>query len=124
MAYLFFSWTEVYCVCEENLNKKVLLRERKRHTARHVASAHYAALSHRWGGYPGYPPYPNLRWVTPPSRPGQGGPQVPPPSKPEMGYPPPSRPGQGVPQVSPLPRPEMGYPPVVGMQRTKSLVFG
>ena len=28
-----------------NINKKVLLREHKRHTARHVASARYAALS-------------------------------------------------------------------------------
>ena len=33
--------------------KKVLLRERKRHTARRVASARYAALS-RGGGVP-YP---------------------------------------------------------------------
>ena len=31
-------------------NKKVLLRERKRHTVRRVASARYAALSN--GGYP------------------------------------------------------------------------
>ena len=34
----------------EVLNKKVLLHECKRHTACHVASAHYAALSN--GGYP------------------------------------------------------------------------
>ena len=40
-------------------NEKVLLRERKKHTARRVASARYAAVS--WGGYPiqfwmgGYP---------------------------------------------------------------------
>ena len=37
-------------------NKKVLLRERKRHTARHVASARFAdggtPSSHGWGGYP------------------------------------------------------------------------
>ena len=31
------------------MNKKVRLRERKRHTARHVASACYAALSPGWG---------------------------------------------------------------------------
>ena len=34
------------------LNKKVLLRERKRHTAHRVASARYAALSSGWGGVP------------------------------------------------------------------------
>ena len=43
---------------EHSENKKVILRERKRHTARRVASARYADLS--WGGYPisgpgGYP---------------------------------------------------------------------
>ena len=39
-------------IVEEILNKKVLLRERKRHTARHVASARYAALPSVcvWGG--------------------------------------------------------------------------
>ena len=110
--------------------KKVLLRECKRHTARHVASAHYAGLSHGWGGatpgilptiqtwlggglpqvpstiqtwsggrYPRCPHHPDLGWGTPPpSRPGQGVPLVPLPSKPEMGYPPPSR-------------PEIDYPP-------------
>ena len=40
-------------------NKKVLLRERKRHTAHHVASARYAALCNGGRGYPisgrGYP---------------------------------------------------------------------
>ena len=41
-------------------NKKVLLRERKRHTASRVASARYAALCNGGGGYPisgrgGYP---------------------------------------------------------------------
>ena len=47
---------------EFKCNKKVLLRERKSHTARHVASARYAALSPEGGrGYPiqswtrGYP---------------------------------------------------------------------
>ena len=33
-------------------NKKVLLRERKRHNARRVASARYAALSNGGGGVP------------------------------------------------------------------------
>ena len=32
-------------IYESKYNKKVLLRERKRHTARRVGSAHYAALS-------------------------------------------------------------------------------
>ena len=75
-------------------NKKVL-RECKRHTACHVASAHYAALS-RGGTWDGVPPYPNLDGV-------------PPPPRPEMGYlPPPTQTWDG---VTPLPRPEMGYPP-------------
>ena len=34
-------------------NKKVLLRERKRHTARCVASKHYAVAVGRGGTYPG-----------------------------------------------------------------------
>ena len=41
------------------MNKKVLLRERKRHTTRRVASAHFAD----WGGVP---------WVTPCPRSGRG----------------------------------------------------
>ena len=36
------------------INKKVLLRERKRHTARRVASTCYVALSSDWGGGGGY----------------------------------------------------------------------
>ena len=59
-------------------DKKVLLRERKRHTARRVASARYADPS---GGVPGVPP-PSWTWDG-----------VPP--KPRMGYPP--RPGMGYP---------------------------
>ena len=63
-----------------NVNKKVLLRERKRHTARRVASARYAALSNGWGCTPvlphhpdlaGYPPIPGMGCL-PPSRPGWG----------------------------------------------------
>ena len=37
-------------------NKKVLLRERKRHTDRRVASTRYAAPGGGWGGTPGGPP--------------------------------------------------------------------
>ena len=101
-------------------DKKVLLRERKRHTARRVASARYAALSNGWVGgvpptiqtWPGYPP--PLGWGTPPpSRPGR----VPP--TPGMGYPPPSRPvwGTSPPQTwdeVPPPPPQTwdGVPPL------------
>ena len=85
------------------LNKKVLLRERKRHTARRVASTPYVVLT----GYPpiltwpgGYPAggVPDLG--TPPSRAPPG--RVPPPA----GYPLPGRvpPWQGT-------RPLAGYPP-------------
>ena len=50
----FKMWTSVQsknitfgsmCTWTKNTNKKVLLRERKRHTVRRVASARYAALS-------------------------------------------------------------------------------
>ena len=82
-------------------HKKVILRERKRHTARHIASARYAALSPDRGGggvphpvfdvgYPiqswtqgtphqlgGVPPCLDLGWSTPPHQ--LDG--VPPPSK-------------------------------------------
>ena len=118
-------------------NKKVLLRESKRHTACHVASAHYAALSN--GGGLGTPP---------PSSPGQGQVPLPPtiqtwsrggtpdtPHHPDLargyhatiqtwdgvstnhpdlgwGTPDPPRPGMGCPP----PRPGMGYsPPRPGM---------
>ena len=46
------------------LDKKVLLRKRKRHTARHVTSGRYAALSPDDGG--GYPIPPLGGWGTPP----------------------------------------------------------
>ena len=70
--------------------KKVLLRERKRHTARRVASARYADLSRGGGGG-----LPHLRsgqtWDgVPPARPGMR--YTPPPlGRPGMGYPPPPR---------------------------------
>ena len=98
-------------------NKKVLLRERKRHTARRVASARYAkggypvpgpggVPHHRSGGrgvpHPrsagtlGTPHLPDLGWGTPPGQtwdgvppPGQTWDGVPPPARPGMGYPPP-----------------------------------
>ena len=146
------------------LNKKVLLRERKRYTALCVASTCYAALSNPdlvWGvphpdlvggvphpdlvvgGTPSRPggrgvPHPDLVRGSTPSKPGQGLPQVP-PYHPDLGWgtpptiqtwsggtlgtphhldlvggvpqvPPPSRPGMGY-----IPRPEMGYhPPRLG----------
>ena len=124
--------SEIFADCskEKSQNKKVLLREHKRHTTHHIASARYAALSNGWGdtpsspggvGYPGYPP---------PSRPGQG---VPLPhltiqtwsgwgtlGTPTIqtwdGYPP-TQTWDGVPSHldlgwgTPLPRPEIGYPP-------------
>ena len=123
-------------------NKKVLLRERKRHTARRVVSARYAGgvphpvmvggtpFSHGggypiqswWGGYPGYPP---------PSRPGMGYPHHPdhhqtwdgvPPHHSDLGWVPPTiQTWDGVPPtiqtwdgVTPPPsRSEMGYPPTI-----------
>ena len=42
-------------------NKKVLLRERKRHTTRRVASARYAALCKWGGGVPRVGGLPHLR---------------------------------------------------------------
>ena len=93
-------------------NKKVLLRERKRYTARRVASTLCAALSNPdlvGGGVPhprsrgGYP-VPGLGGAP---RPRLGGGGLP---HPRSGGGTPSRPGQGGP---PLPRPGMGYPPTV-----------
>ena len=88
---------------KKSVNKKVLMRERKRHTARHVASARYATLSNGWGrggtpSSPGgrYPHHPDLvGGGVPPNHPDLG--WGTPPPRPEMGY--------------PLPRPEMGYAP-------------
>ena len=44
-------------------NKKLLLRERKRHTARRIASARYAALCNGGGGTPGRGGTPSQVWV-------------------------------------------------------------
>ena len=90
------------------INKKVLLRERKRHTTRHVASTHYAGLvgggtlgtppAWIWVGVPGVPPHqmdgvpPTWTWV--------GGTQGTPNTR-WMGYPPPPGPGWGVPWIPP-----------------------
>ena len=99
-------------LCENSVNKKVLLRERKRHTARHVVSARYAALSN--GGYSphhpdlaqGYPRYP------PPSRPGWGTPLQEwgtlPLSRLVWGTPPPHHPDLA--EGTHPPRHGMGYP--------------
>ena len=103
-------------------NKKVLLRERKRHTTRRVTSARYAALSNGEGGTPSSPRWGVPHWVLAmgdtPSSPDQGvshpvlvgGMGVPHPvlAGGTPGYPLPSRPGMGYPSSS---RPGMGYPP-------------
>ena len=50
-------------------NKKVILHERKRHTARRVASTRYADLYPHpvsMGEYPGVLHPPSARWGTPP----------------------------------------------------------
>ena len=114
--------------------KKVLLRERKRHTARRVASTHYAVpvggtspLSWDLTWTVGYLlPRPGWGRRVPHPRSGYGGRGTPFPGL-DGGYPlprsgwrdtpflgqgtPPSRPGRGTPP--PLGR--MGYPPVGGM---------
>ena len=85
---------EVYSLqCRrKSVHKKVLLRERKRHTARRIASARYADLSpdggggypiQTWDGVP--PPRLDLGWGTPLCKPGTG---PPPPFRPGMRYPP------------------------------------
>ena len=121
-------------------NKKVLLHERKRHTARRIASTRYASggggLPHpvmvggdpiqSWlGGYPiqswwGVPhpvmvgvPHPVMVGGTlgTPSRPGQGGYHG-------SGVPPTIHTWDGVP---PTHRPETGYPPPTSVDRLKIL---
>ena len=110
-------------------HKKVLLRERKRHTARRIASARYVGgvyLIQSWWGYPRYPPtiqtWPG--WIPlVPSRPGMGYPptiktwdRVPsPPSRPGIGYPP-QHPDLG--WGTPNHRPGMGYSPPPKVEQT------
>ena len=83
-------WYESLPFRFQNLNKRVILRERKRHTARRVASARYAG----WGG--GTPSSHGGGGVTPSSH--GGG---------YLGYPPPSRPGWGTPTIQTW----LGYSP-------------
>ena len=86
-------------------NKKVLLRERKRHTARRVASTPYVVLT----GYPphqsGYPPGQGTPWPRYP--PGQGTPPGYPPARvsPWPGYP-----QQGTPRLDLVGYPSPGCP--------------
>ena len=76
----FFGARTQFGVCKFIFNKKVLLRERKRHTARRVASTPYVVLT----GYPvltwlgGYPTWVPPRAGSPPGRipPRQGTPPV------------------------------------------------
>ena len=94
-------------------NKKVLLRERKRHTARRVASTRYAALSNPdlVGGNPSRPCQGGTLGT--PHHPDLVGGQVPHPDL-VRGYPryhPPSRPGQGYPRYSPTIQTWDGVPP-------------
>ena len=87
-----------------HVNKKVLLRERKRHTARCVASTPYVVLT----GYPPRPGYPPARvppWGVPP-RPGYPPSQGTPPARvppgqgtPPARVPPPAGPGRVPPQL-------------------------
>ena len=138
--FLFLSESCAYfhtCVSKTIKNKKVLLRERKRHTARRVASARYAG----WGGglprpgmVGGYPiqswwgvphlvmvergiPHPVMVGGYPPTIltwPGGEYMGVEAPSRPgcgdTWGTPPPSRPGWGTPPPS---RPGQGTPPTI-----------
>ena len=123
------SWFRITCYLRRVYltNKKVLLRERKNHTARRVASTRCAALSNpdlvsgglpspRSGGVPsprsgGGVPSPRSRGVPGPRSGGypMPGPGVPhlgtPLPRPRMGY---LLPGPGM--GYPLPRPGMGYP--------------
>ena len=99
-------------------HKKVLLRERKRHTDRHIASPSVVlvwgvppiwtwpgGVTHPWQGVPRIPPSgpgwgtpcPRLDGV-PPSGPGLG---TSPPIQGWMGYSPPSGPGRRTPTPSP-----------------------
>ena len=112
-------------------NKKVFPRERKRHTARHVVSARYAALSPGGGGGregnlsrlgQGYPiqdwkggtpvswmEYPQTWDGVPPPGPGMGYPPSAGWGSPLSGVPPhPPGPWMGIP--TPLPAPGKGYP--------------
>ena len=126
ISLVFYNFTPHACVHldqTQNPDKKVLLRERKRHTALRVVSASFPDGWGRggtpsnlgWGGVPGNPllildgvppsaewgtPHPDLEWGYLPSRPGWG---TPPLSGPEMGYPPPPSAEWGI------PHPDLGW---------------
>ena len=104
-------------------DKKVLLRERKRHTAHHVVTTPSVVLTGyppilTWPGGGTLPRYPPIRVPTPPGRvpPWQGTPQQ---GTPLAGYPPAGYPPSRVPpppagpgRVPPPPQLDLaGYPP-------------
>ena len=111
-------------------NKKVLLRESKRHTARRLASTCYNALSIGWGGTPTSPGggrfprsanHPDLTGGVPHPVLVVGGGTLGTHHHPDLagstlGTCPPSRPGWGDPEVPPPSRPGTGYPaPIPGI---------
>ena len=118
-----FEAQSIPFITKINRNKKVLLRERKRHTARSVASARYAGAggtpsSHGagvphsvmvGGGYPIQSWWRDTTGTPLPSRPGRGTP--PPTIKTWLRYPLPSKPGWG----TPLPPSRLGWgtPPTI-----------
>ena len=53
---IYVAHTNKYSNCKFYINKKVLLRERKRHTARRVASTPYVVLTGYSPPWPGCPP--------------------------------------------------------------------
>ena len=105
-----------------DVNKKVLLRERKRHTARCVANTRHVVLTGYpppGGGVPGQVPSPPGGYPDPPGVPGQvpppGGVWVPPPGGYPARYPPggspfryPPRGGPGTPRGVPSQVPPRG----------------
>ena len=116
------------CTLKKFKKKKVLLRERKRHTARRVVSTPSVVLPGYppwgWGGYPdlgtpprgGYPPplgRGTRTWVPPGGYLDLGGYPDPPGGVPGPGYPPGQVPLQGGTQVwvPPWGGPGPGYPP-------------
>ena len=102
---------------EQITNKKVLLRERKRHTDRRVTSTRYAAPAGGVGGTPGgHPPYPGrvpplwgggVPWAGAPLLEGC----TPGRHPPAGGYPGWVPPARGVHQAGPPTWTWMGYPP-------------
>ena len=107
---LIFHWTPLASKKRKTKNKKVLLRECKRHTTHCIASARYVDLSHD-GKRGGTPSSPGQRGGTS-SSPGQGGT----PSSLDRGLPHPFLDGGGVvPQCTLLSWSWMGVPPISRM---------